>query len=334
MHLSVFLRFFEEYSLTCLFMVYNHFIINATEKDIMKAMILAAGLGTRLRPLTLKRPKPLMPVGNRPMIDRVIQYLRRYGVHELIVNTHHHKEQLAAHLDSGRPFGLKIQVKAEARILGTGGGIKNTEGFWDHAPFIVMNSDVLTDIDLARAFRFHQEKGSLATLILHDCQPFNQVRINDDLDILDIAAAPGPDRLAFTGIHIMEPVLLSHIPSTGFSSIIDCYLKLIRKGHPIRAYVSRGHYWRDVGTIRSYLLANQEALHGNRRLSGSGSRIHPSAVITDWAVMGHGTILEAAAEIGRSVLWEGVTVQKGVRVMDSVVMSSRTVAENLIGGIL
>jgi len=300
----------------------------------MKAMILAAGLGTRLRPLTLKRPKSLMPVGNRPMIDRVIDYLRRYGVRELIVNAYHHKGQLAAHLDGGRPFGLKIQVKEEARILGTGGGIKNTEGFWSDAPFIVMNSDILTDIDLARALRAHQERGNLVTLILHDCEPFNQVRINDDFDILDIASKPGPGRLAFTGIHIMEPDLLSHIPSREFSSIIDCYLNLISGGHPIRAYVSRGHYWRDVGTLRSYLLANREALHGHRRLSGPGCRIHPSAAITDWAVMGHGTVIEEAAKVGRSVLWEDVTVKKGVRIMDSIVMSSRTVAEDLIGKVL
>jgi len=100
----------------------------------MKAMILAAGLGTRLRPLTLSRPKALMPVGNRPMIDRVIEYLKRCNIDELIVNAHHQKEQLVAHLDNGWPFGLNIRVKVEPKILGTGGGIKNTEGFWDDKP--------------------------------------------------------------------------------------------------------------------------------------------------------------------------------------------------------
>jgi NDP-sugar pyrophosphorylase family protein len=255
-------------------------------------------------------------------------------VDELIVNAHHLQGQMVSHLDGGRPFGLRIQVTVEPRILGTGGGIKNTEGFWDDAPFIVINSDILTDIDLARGCEAHQERGSLATLILHDCEPFNQVRINDDLDILDIAPEPGPGRLAFTGIHIVEPDLLSHIPAGEFSSIVDCYLKLIREGRPIRAYVSRGHYWRDVGTIRSYLLANQEALHGNQRLSGGGCRIHPSAVIRDWAVMGHGTVLEAEAEVGRSVLWEDVTVGKGIRVMDSIVTSSQVVNKDLIEGVL
>jgi len=320
--------------LTWVFMVYNHFTPNAMEKDIMKAMILAAGLGTRLRPLTLKRPKPLVPVGNRAMIDRVIEYLRRYGVHELIVNAHHHKGELAAHLDGGRPFGVKIQVKVEARILGTGGGIRNTEGFWDDATFIVMNSDILTDIDLTRALQAHQERDNLVTLVLHDCNPFNQIRINDDLDILDISPEPIPGRLAFTGIHIMQPEALSHIPKGEFSSIIDCYLKLIGEGHKIGAYVSRGHYWRDVGTIRSYLLANQEALYGNHRLTGPGCRIHPSAMITDWAVIGNRTVLEAEANVGRSVLWEDVTVRKGIRVMDSVVTSAKTVTEDLTGKII
>ena len=315
-------------------MVYNQFSINATEKNVMKAMILAAGLGTRLRPLTLKRPKALMPVGNRPMIDRVIHYLQKYGVDELMVNAHHHKGQLVSHLDGGRPFGLPIQVKVEPRILGTGGGIQNTEGFWDDSPFIVINSDILTDIDLARALKAHQAAGSLATLILHEYERFNQVRINEDREIVDIAPEPGPGRLAFTGIHIIEPALLSHIPKGQFSHIIDTYLKLIHEGHPIRAYVSHGHYWRDVGTIRSYLLANQETLRGNRLLSGPGCRIHPSAVVKDWAVMGPGTVLAAESVVGRSVLWENVIVRRGIRVMDSVVLSSREVAKDAIGEVV
>jgi NDP-sugar pyrophosphorylase family protein len=274
-----------------------------------------------------------MPVANRPMIDRVIEYLRQYGVEEFIVNAHHHSGQVAAHLDGGRPFGVKIQVKVEARILGTGGGIKNTEGFWDDGPFIIMNSDILTDIDLARAVHLHQERSNLVTLVLHDCEPFNQVRITDDLTIRDIASKPGPERLAFTGIHIMEPELLSHIPGGEFSSIIECYSKLIEEGRRIGACVSRRHYWRDVGTIRSYLLANQEALHGDHRLLGPGCRIHPSAVLTDWAVMGRRTVVEAEAEVGRSVLWDDVTIGKGIRVMDSVVTSSITVKEDLAGEI-
>ena len=300
----------------------------------MKAMILAAGLGTRLRPLTLSRPKALIPVGNRPMIDRVIEYLKEYNVDELIVNAHHHKEQLVAHLDGGRPFGLNICVKMEPKILGTGGGIKNTEGFWDDEPFVVINGDILTDIDLNRAYQAHQKGDNLITLILHDCEPFNQILVNERLDIMDIAPKACPGRLAFTGIHIIEPEILSHIPKDRFSNIIDCYQKLIREGSPIRAYVSKEHYWRDVGTIETYFLANREVLQENPILSGPGCRIHDSARLKEWAVIGKDTNLEEGVEIRRSVLWERVRVRKGLRVIDSIVTSYKEVREDLVGKIL
>ncbi len=300
----------------------------------MKTMILAAGFGTRLRPLTLKRPKALMPVGNRPMIDRVIEYLKKYNTDEIIVNAHHHQEQLVAHLDKGRPFGLNIRVKVEPEILGTGGGIKNTEGFWDDEPFVVINGDILTDIDLARAYEVHQKRGNLVTLILHDCEPFNQILINERLDIMDIAPKARPGRLAFTGIHIIEPEILFHIPKDRFFNIIDCYQKLIREGSPIRAYVSKGHYWRDVGTIESYFLANREVLQENPILSGPGCQIHESARLKEWAAIGKDTKLEEGVEIRRSVLWEGVKVNKGVKVIDSIVTSYREVREDLVGQVL
>ena len=297
-------------------------------------MILAAGLGTRLEPLTLKKPKALMPVGNRPMIDRVIEYLKKYNVNEIIVNAHHHKDQLMAHLDGGRPFGLNIQVKVEPVILGTGGGIKNTEDFWDDEPFVVINGDVLTDIDLARAYETHQEAGNLVTLILHNCEPFNQILINERLDIMDIAPKACPGRLAFTGIHIITPEILESIPEGEFSNIITCYRKLIGEGRPIRAYVSKGHYWRDVGTIESYLFANKEVLQENEIMAGPGCRIHDSATLKEWAVIGIDTTLEEGVEIRRSVLWERVRVKKRLRVIDSIVTSSKEVSEDLVGQVI
>ena len=300
----------------------------------MKAMILAAGLGTRLRPLTLSKPKALMPVGNRPMIDRVIEYLKRFNTDALIVNAHHHQKQLVAHLDNGRPFGLNICVKVEPEILGTGGGIKNTQEFWDNKPFVVINGDILADIDLTRAYEAHQRAGSLVTLILHDCAPFNQVMINERLDILDIAPKACPGRLAFTGIHIIEPEILSHIPKNRFYNIIDCYRKLIADGNPVRAYISKGHYWRDMGTIENYLLANKEVLKENTILSGPGCRIHDSARLREWAVIGRDARLEEGVEICRSVLWERVRVNKGLRVIDSVVTSSKEVREDLVGQVI
>ncbi len=299
----------------------------------MKAMILAAGLGTRLRPLTSEKPKPLVPIGNIPIINLLIHYLKRHGIDEVIVNAHHYYQQLIDHLDGGKPFGIHIEGRVEPEILGTGGGIKNTEDFWNADPFIIINSDILTDIDLSRALEEHQRNKNLVTLVLHDYKAFNQILIDERLNILEIAPKKNPGRLAFTGIHIIEPEILNHIPKGKFSNIIDCYRDLIRSGKSVRAHLSHGHYWRDIGTVESYMLANKEALIDNPFHIGPGSQIHGSARIEDWAVMGENTRLEENVEIRRSILWNNVTIKKGTRIIDSIVTSSKTVGKNLIADI-
>lgn len=293
-------------------------------------MILAAGYGRRLRPLTAYLPKPLVPVGNRPVIDRVIDYLKAYDIHEMVVNAHHHQDRITAHLDGGRPFGVKIQVRPEPEILGTGGGIKNTEDFWDDAPFVVINGDILTDIDLSTAYEAHERHKSLVTLILHPCAPFNQVQVDSHLRITAIGSRPEPGKLAFTGIHIIDPRLLNRIPAGIYSNIIDCYRDLIREGQGIRGYASQGHYWRDIGSMEQYVLANQEAAGRRRFLVDAGCEVSPSARLRDWAVIGQGSVLAHGVEITRSVLWERVTVRPGVRIADSVVSSGKEITRDVI----
>ncbi|MBW2709151.1 MAG: NDP-sugar synthase [Deltaproteobacteria bacterium] len=299
----------------------------------MKAMILAAGLGTRLAPLTSNRPKPLVPVGNRPIIDRTIGWLKAQGVDEMVVNVHHHRNQIRNYLDGGRPFGVKIHISEELDILGTGGGIRKTRWFWDREPFIVVNGDILTDIDLAPAMEAHQKRGDLATLILHDFDPFNQIKIDDHQNILDISGEQKPGRLAFTGIHILNPEVLDTIPSDRFFCIIACYRSLIQANRPVRGHLVRGHYWRDAGTIESYIAANREALNDAPFLLGRNCRVHENARLEDWAVLGNGTSLEKGAEVTRSILWGNVTIKENVRVIDSVVTVTGEVKENLVGTI-
>jgi mannose-1-phosphate guanylyltransferase len=299
----------------------------------MKAMILAAGLGTRLRPLTDVKPKVLMPVANRPIIARVIDYLKRNGFSRLVVNAHHHHRQLVDYLDNGRPFGLPIELRVEPEILGTGGGIKNTSGFWDDKPFVVINGDILTDIILTRAYEDHVKSGALVTLIVHDCELFNQIEIDEQGNILDIARQNLPGRWAFTGIHIMNPELLSHIPDGVFYDIIVCYQELIASGKAIRAFVSKNHYWRDIGTVQSYMDANRE-LSEKKILLGQGCQIDHSVRFKDWAVVGANSVIAQGVEIERSVLWEGAVVKERVRVVDSVVSSSEAVKYDLTGDVL
>ena len=296
----------------------------------MKAMILAAGLGTRLRPLTEVKPKALMPVANKPILVRNIEYLISHGISEIIVNAHHHSRQVVDCLKDDASFGFNIEVKVEPEILGTGGGIKNTEGFWDKEPFLVVNSDILTDIDLVAVYRVHQTSGALVTLVLHDCEPYNQIQVNDQWNITDIAKGNLPGRLAFTGIHVIHPEVLSQIPQGVFSDIIECYRELIRLGKPVRACLVKGHYWRDIGSIPSYLEANRE-LADNSFVIGPGCAVDSSVKLMDWAVIGENSRLGKNVKLQRSVLWEGVTVKEGLKVVDSVVTSGREVERDLHG---
>ncbi len=297
----------------------------------MKAMILAAGLGTRLQPLTDKRPKALIPVVNQPILARVIDYLKSHGVTRIVVNAHHHYQQLLDYL-AGGSFGVDIDVRVESEILGTGGGIKNTSDFWDDDPFVVINSDILTNIDLSRAYEHHLKKRGLATLILHDREPFNQVQTDSNHLVTEFFPNNSPERLAFTGIHILDPGMLSHFPEEAFFNIIGCYTQLIQSGRKIKAYISEDHYWHDIGSVEGYVQANKTIL-GDRFSIGTGCQVDPSAKLEEWVVVGDEGRIERDVEIRRSILWEAVTVRAGVKVIDSIITSSQDVKQDLIGQI-
>lgn len=294
----------------------------------MKAMILAAGFGTRLRPLTNERPKALMPVANRPILDWTREYLRNYGFTEIVVNAHHHHEQVVDYVRRHPSHGVRTEVSVEPEILGTGGGIKHVEDFFGREPFVVMNVDILTDIDLQEAVHRHGSSGALVTLLLHDCVPYNQIEVDEDGGITEIGKTAHHGRLAFTGIHIIDPRVLAVIPAGGFSDIITCYRNLIRDGEPVNAYVSRNHYWRDIGSLTHYMEANRD-FAARPFLIGDGCRIDPSAGLEDWAVIGDGCWIKEGASVRRSVLWDRVEVKAGGTIWDSVVTPCATVTGDL-----
>ena len=299
----------------------------------MKAMILAAGLGTRLKPLTDKKPKALIPVLNKPIVARVIDYLKMHGVSRIVVNAHHQQQQIVDYMDGGRPFGLEIEVLVEPEILGTGGGIKNASALLDNETFIVINCDILTNINLAQAYRDHKKSGTLATLIVHECEPLNRVQMGKSHLITDIARKNIPGRMAFTGLHVMEPELLSHIPEGKFSDIVDCYRRLIPLGMSFNAFLSEGHYWKDIGSVPSYIRANKELLKKKSFSIGPGCHMDSSAKLKEWAVAGEKSYLEKDVEIRRSILWDNVKVKAGRSIVDSIVTSYREVDRDLVGEI-
>lgn len=233
----------------------------------MKAMVLAAGVGSRLRPLTDKVPKALVDINGVPMIELVIGRLRKAGVTELIINLHHLPELVVDFLESKRNFGLRIEYSREDVLLDTGGGLKKAAGFFDDGrPFLLHNVDVLSEIDLESMIRLHESGGALATLAVEDRPSSRRLLFSGGKlcgwrkgDKIEWAGAPAAkfDSLAFNGIHVISPELLPLMAETGAFSINQTYLRLAGEGRPIQAFRSDGFYWVDVGSPQSLEAARR-----------------------------------------------------------------------------
>lgn len=236
-------------------------------KVLKKAMILAAGYGTRLKPLTDTTPKPLLHVGKKPMIHYVLDFLKENGIEEVVINLHYLGNMIRENLGDGKNFGLKIHYTEENEILGTGGGIKNAEYFLKNGTFLVINTDILVKINLQDSLNFHINNGGIATLILryHDTDKYNKITVDERKKIIDIAGAIGTDTSkyrngTFAGIHIIEPEIFNYLPH-GKSSITDCYIKLIKHGVNIFGFFTDS-FWRDLGNMDDYLKVNNEIQTG------------------------------------------------------------------------
>jgi NDP-sugar pyrophosphorylase family protein len=228
----------------------------------MKAFILAAGLGTRLRPYTEHTPKPLFPVGGRPLIDRLIRQLEEAGCTEIAINLHHLAGQVE-HYIRRQAYRAGITLLHEPEILGTGGGIANLGSFWGDAPLLVINSDILTDIDLRAIYDRHVADGCPATLVVHDRAEFNTVTVADDqitafADCAD--SKDGTQCLAFTGIQVIDREFLDFAPDQAFFSSISVYAAMISAGRTVRAHRVENHVWEDIGTPERYLQAARQIL--------------------------------------------------------------------------
>jgi aminoglycoside/choline kinase family phosphotransferase/dTDP-glucose pyrophosphorylase len=229
----------------------------------MKAMILAAGLGTRLRPYTDHTPKPLFTISQRPLLALTIDRLRQSGCTAIIINTHHLHQQIDAFV-AGQAFGLPVITRYEPQILGTGGGIRNIADWWQEDLLLVINADIVCDIDLAQVIACHRRHGQAVTMVMHEHPQFDNVWVDGAEWVTSFDAAPAAPgswrRMAFTGIHLLDRRVLEFIPCHGFAGIIDAYRRLLAGGGRIKAYISRTHYWRDIGTPQSYQAAAFEQM--------------------------------------------------------------------------
>lgn len=240
----------------------------------MKAMILAAGLGTRLRPLTNTIPKPLLPIGGTPLIVWNLLLLKRHGFHDVIINLHHLGPMIEQAVGNGSKYGLRIYYSHEPVILGTGGGIKQAEPNFSGEPVLVLNGDTLFELDLEALQAFHQRHHAAATLVLRsdpDAARWGVVEVGSDDRIVRITGRGKTETgtttpRMFAGIHIIHPRLLRDVPKGKGSSIIDAYVAAIQRDEVVVGYDLNG-YWSDVGTPERYAQAEHDATTGLIRLS-------------------------------------------------------------------
>ena len=243
----------------------------------MKAMILAAGLGTRLRPLTDNRPKALVVVGGRTLLEMTISRLRGFGVREVIVNVHHFGDMVVDYLKTHDNFGMRIEISREELLLDTGGGLKKAGWFFleDSAlrdePFILHNVDVVSTIDLARLIAFHHEHQALATLAVQERETSRYLLFDQQLRLC--GRLSGHDQhaefvrssqqlvvqaLAFSGIHVISSRIFGLMTEEGAFSIIDSYLRLATQGEKILGFRTDEYYWRDLGKPENVAQAERD----------------------------------------------------------------------------
>jgi len=248
----------------------------------VKAMVLAAGLGTRLRPLTESRPKALMEVGGRTLLEITLTRLRESGVSEAIVNVHHFAEMVVDYLKAKNNFGMRIEISREdTLLLDTGGGLKKAAWFFQengraNEPFILHNVDVISNIDLKQMIQVHTQSSALATLAVQHRQSSRQLLFDGAMQLCGrkagrdqqpklIRPVQNFEQMAFAGIHVISPRLLPMIQEDGVFSIIDVYLRLAAQGEKIMAFAADGSYWRDVGRLEDLKEAAEDLKLGTLR---------------------------------------------------------------------
>lgn len=290
----------------------------------MKAMILAAGFGTRLFPLTIDRTKPAIPFLGKPLVGYVAEYVAKFGFTEFIVNLHHQPDSVINALGDGSRFGVHIDYTLEEPdILGTAGALDNAKHLLQDEPFLIVNGKIISDIDIGAAVETHRASGALATMVLKanvkrekftivetsngrikgfgtHAQPLTEEEIRDTEHEIETP-------LMFTGIHILEPRVFEYIPPGVFSDIVnDIYRPALANGENIAAHVAEGN-WFELSTIPRYLDISLAMMSGTDQVIGSNCTINRSASIRD-SVIWDDVNIEAGAELYRTIIADGVTI--------------------------
>jgi NDP-sugar pyrophosphorylase family protein len=293
----------------------------------MKAMILAAGFGTRLFPLTIDRTKPAIPFLGKPLVGYVAEYVARFGFKDFIVNLHHQPDSVRQALGDGTAFGVKITYTVEEPdILGTAGALDNARDLLQNEPFLIVNGKIISDIDISAAVETHRKSDALATMVLIPNvkrERFTMVDTRDgrvtgfgemarpltELEIRDTEheiVTP----LMFTGIHILDPRVFEYIQPGVYSDIVPhVYRPALEKGEKIAAHVAEGN-WYELSTIPRYLDISLAMMNGVEIFSGANCSISPDATLRD-CVLWDNVSVAGGASLYRTILADGVVIESG-----------------------
>ncbi|MGE5390115.1 MAG: sugar phosphate nucleotidyltransferase [Deltaproteobacteria bacterium] len=304
-------------------------------------MIMAAGVGSRLMPLTLDIPKPMVPMANRPLMEIIIDELRDFGIGEMIANLHYHAGVIRDYFGDGSNFGVSIAYSPEKELMGTAGGVKLCEWFFDDT-FIIVSGDALTDIDLHALVTEHRAKGALATIALKEVlevEQFGVVVCDDEGRIERFQEKPRREEalsnLVNTGIYVFEPEIFKYIPAHQFYDFAkQVFPQLIKSGAPFYG-TCIDSYWCDIGSLGTYHQAHLDMLNGkmaieprgdlvrtgqgDQVLLGEGVRIGDDVSFSGQVVLGPGCTLEGNIHVENSVLWENVQVASGTVIKNALI---------------
>ncbi len=331
----------------------------------MKAFIMAAGIGTRLRPLTYHIPKPLVPIINTPVIGHLMKNLVAHGIEKIVVNLHYYPKMIVKYLGDGKKWGVEIKYSYEKTLLGTAGGVKLQEKFFNDT-FVVTSGDGLSDINFTKLVKFHKQKKAIATVALKEISAkldYGLVIINKDFKVKNFLEKPSWEsiysNLVNTGIYVFEPEIFKYIPKNKFYDFgHDLLPLLVSKGLAVYGYVM-SEYWCDVGNLQEYRNAQRDCLDGKINITISGEQIEPGVwvgkntklsssvklvppvvigdnvvigkqcIIGDYTVVGNMTRFGDYVKVKDSILWSKVTVKSNVSLNSCIIGNSATVSESI-----
>jgi mannose-1-phosphate guanylyltransferase/phosphomannomutase len=295
----------------------------------VKAFILAAGAGTRLRPLTFELPKPMIPLVNKPVLEHTIDNLKRHNVSSIMMNLHTMPELITNYFGNGKNFGVEISYSKEETLLGTAGGLKKCKNFFD-STFAVMSGDGLSDVDITSAVEFHKKKKSLATMVLKKVETkfsYGITLTNRFNKIVDFVEKPSWGDVfsdtVNTGIYIFEPEIFKYIPDGFYDFGKDLWPKLLKLNKPIYAYIMNGH-WTDIGNIDEYKNGTRDILEGKIIVKINGKKIKNTEVIMDT-----GSEFDKTVKfIGKSVIGKNCKIGTNVVIDNGTVIGDNVKIQN------